>query len=102
MVFQSSKKGRGAGWLITAAVTGGLGGMGFLAIAVLSSMIESWVDTAYQENGTTWYTIGPGYSFTGFVEKFRLGALLWVFGMLIAASLVFLWIWWGKRQSEAE
>ncbi len=73
-----------------------------MAIAVLSSMIESWVDTAYQENGTTWYTIGPGYSFTGFVEKFRLGALLWVFGMLIAASLVFLWIWWGKRQSEAE
>lgn len=99
---QLSKKKRGIGWLITAAVTGGVGGLGFLVVAILSSMIESRVDITYQENGTTWYTSGPGYSFTGFVEKYRLGALLWVFGTLIAAALVFLWVWLEKRQNEGK
>ena len=36
------KKRQGRGLLIAASITGGLGALGFLVIAVLSSMIEIW------------------------------------------------------------
>ena len=73
--------------------------MGFLVIAVLSSMIEIWwtITTRNEEGGVT-YTSGWTYSFIGFVEKYRLQALLWIFGLLLVTALLLLWGWWEKRR----
>ena len=99
----SEKKKPGKGYLIAASITGGLGALGFLVIAVLSSMIESFESSAYTDaNGMTWYTTGSGYSFTGFVEKYRLGALLWVFGGLLLIGGILFCIWYQKRKPKDE
>ena len=93
------KKRQGRGLLIAASITGGLGALGFLVIAVLSSMIEIWwtITTRNEEGGVT-YTSGWTYSFVGFVEKYRLQALLWIFGLLLVTALLLLWGWWEKRR----
>lgn len=97
------KKKPGKGYLIAASITGGLGALGFLVIAVLSSMIVSFADSAYTDaNGMTWYTSGSGYSFTGFVEKYRLGALLWVFGGLLLIGGILFYIWYQKCKPKDE
>lgn len=88
----------GKGFLIASCITGGLGLMGFLVIAVLSSMIEVYGLITSHSNGTTRYTSGWTYSFTQFVEEYRLQAILWICGILIMAALMFLWCWWEKRE----
>ncbi len=99
----AEKKRRGKGLLISAAITGGLGALGFLVVAVLSTMIQSTVDATYaDENGRIWYTSGVGYSFAGFVEKYRLQALLWVFGGLLAAAAILVFLWWLFRECDRE
>lgn len=99
----AEKKRRGRGLLISAAITGGLGALGFLVVAVLSTMIRSNVDATYiDENGRIWYTSGVGYSFAGFVEKYRLQALLWVFGGLLAAAAILVFLWWLFRECDRE
>ena len=50
----------------------------------------------------TWYTTSSGYSFTGFVEKYRLGALLWVFGGLLLIGGILFYIWYQKREPKDE
>lgn len=99
----AEKKRRGKGLLISAAITGGLGALGFLVVAVLSTMILSNVAATYiDDNGKRWYTTGVGYSFAGFVEKYRLQALLWVFGGLLAAAAILVFLWWLFRECDRE
>lgn len=99
----AEKKRWGKGLLISAAITGGLGALGFLVVAVLSTMILSNVAATYiDDNGKRWYTTGVGYSFTGFVEKYRLQALLWVFGGLLAAAAILVFLWWLFRECDRE
>ena len=66
-------------------------------------MIQSTVAATYaDENGRIWYTSGVGYSFAGFVEKYRLQALLWVFGGLLAAAAILVFLWWLFRECDRE
>lgn len=87
----------GNGLLIASCITGGLGALGFLVIAVLSSMIEVYGTITTYEGGNTHYTSGWTYSFTAFVETYRLEAILWICGGLLIIGLLLFWGWWSKK-----
>lgn len=91
------KQSVGKGLFIASCITGGLGALGFLVIAVLSSMIQSMVPYSYEEGGMTWYSTRPGYSFQGFIETYRLEAILWICGGLLIIGLLLFWGWWSKK-----
>lgn len=82
------EKPKGKGLLIAAAITGGLGALGLLVIAVLSSMFPVYGTITERNGGNVHYTSGWTYSFTQFVETYRLWALAGIFGVLIAAGLL--------------
>ena len=88
------------GLLIAASVTGGLGALGFLVIAVLSSMIQVYTTITEREGGNIRYTSGWTYSFRGFVEEYRLGALVGIFGILLFAGALCFWGWVASRKKS--
>lgn len=90
------KKMARKGLLIAACITGGLGLLGFLVIAVLSSMIKVYGTIVTRPNGTIRYTSGWTYSFTAFVETYRLQAILWILGILTVIGLLLFWNWLDK------
>lgn len=91
-----AKKVAGKGFLIAACITGGLGLLGFLVIAVLSSMIEVYGTIVTHQDGITHYTGGWTYSFTAFVETYRLQAILWILGILTVIGFFLFWNWLEK------
>jgi len=85
-----------AGWILT-----GLGSLGYLVLWVLSTMIESYEDYSYLDrDGVVWYSIRDGYSWAGFVDRYRLEALLWILGILLAAGLLLLLGQWLDKLTE--
>ncbi len=96
----AAKRTAGRGMLIAAAITGGLGALGMLVIAVLSSMIAVYGTIVIRNGGNVRYTSGWTYSFTQFVEKYRLWALVGIFGVLIAVGLLLFWSWFDKRRGK--
>ncbi len=94
------EKPKGKGLLIAAAITGGLGALGLLVIAVLSSMFPVYGTITERNGGNVHYTSGWTYSFTQFVETYRLWALVGIFGVLIAAGLLLFWGWFDKRHGK--
>ena len=84
-----------AGWILT-----GLGSLGYLVLWVLSTMIISYEDYSYLEDGVVWYSIRDGYSWAGFVDRYRLEALLWILGILLAAGLLLLLGQWLDKLTE--
>lgn len=88
--------------LVWGAVLSGLGTLGFAVIWVLSTMIEGFVDCVTQdEYGNTWYTMESGYSFSGFVEKYRLEAVLIICGVLLAVGLLLFFIRYFRRKGRS-
>lgn len=83
---RAANKGRAS--LICAIVFSGIGALGLLTICVLSTMIESRIYYTYMDaSGSTWYTSGAGYSLEGFIEVYRLQALLVLLGLCLAAGV---------------
>ncbi len=78
-----------------------LGALGFVIIAVLSTMIETQINYSYHDDmGKTWYTVGPGYSFSGFVEFFRLKAVIALLGVSLFVGLCLLCAYFWARWEE--
>lgn len=98
------KKMAGKGFLIAACITGGLGLLGFLVIGVLSSMIEVYGTITTHQDGITRYTSGWTYSFSAFVETYRLQAILWILGILTVIGFFLFWNWlekyWKTKTAE--
>lgn len=85
------------GWILT-----GLGGLGMLTLWVLSTMIESRVDASYVDDaGRTWYTTANGYSLSGFIETYRLQAIVGLCTFFLAAGLSLL-LWQLHRRRDAQ
>ena len=100
-------KAKGRAKLVCGIVFSALGALGFLLIAVLSTMIETQIHYSYQDDlGTTWYTIGPGYSFSGFIEFFRLKAVVALLGVSLFVGLcllcAYLWARWEEKHPISE
>ena len=100
-------KAKGRAKLVCGIVFSALGALGFLLIAVLSTMIESQVHYSYQDDlGTAWYTIGPGYSLSGFIEFFRLKAVIVLLGVSLFVGLcllcAYLWARWEEKHPISE
>jgi hypothetical protein len=79
-------------WLmISGIITGSIGTLGLVVIWVLSTMIKSFEESFSKDStGRVTYHFGAGYSFSGFVEKYRLQALvgICVFCLFVALLLV--------------
>ena len=79
-------------WLmISGIITGSIGTLGLVVIWVLSTMIKSFEESfSKHSTGRVTYHFGAGYSFSGFVEKYRLQALvgICVFCLFVALLLV--------------
>ena len=82
-----------AGWILT-----GVGSLGYLILWVLSTMIKSYENYSYKDrDGVVWHSIRDGYSWEGFVDRYRLEALLWILGgMLVVGLCMLLWKWIEK------
>lgn len=82
----------GAIRMIMGAVCAGIGGIGTIILLVLSTMIEVPVTKMrILPNGRTEYYGGGdvlGYSFTGFIEEYRLQSLLMVLILLVVIGIV--------------
>lgn len=100
-------KAKGRAKLVCGIVFSALGALGFLLIAVLSTMIKTQITYSYKDDlGTTWYTTGPGYSFSGFIEFFRLKAVVALLGVSLFVGLcllcAYLWARWEEKHPISE
>ena len=100
-------KAKGRAKLVCGIVFSALGALGFLLIAVLSTMIKSQIHYSYQDDlGKTWYTTGPGYSLSGFIEFFRLKAVVALLGVSLFVGLcllcAYLWARWDEKHPFSE
>lgn len=102
-VAGNQKKEPHTALLILGTVFSALGALGFAVIWVLSTMIESFADsqTTNLSTGETWYTYGPGYSFGGFVERYRLEAILVLCGVCIVLGICFFVARFCKRRNKS-
>ncbi len=89
--------------VISAIVTGSLGTLGLVVIWVLSTMIKSFEESFSSDStGRVTYHYGAGYSFAGFVEKYRLQALVGIFVFFLFAAAVLLVIRYMRNHVDWE
>ena len=88
------------GLLIAGCILSGIALAGHLTIWVLSTMIPSFYDAAAaDEHGNIWYTTATGFSYSGFIEKYRLFAVVGILWVLLIAGLLLLG-WYYYRWKE--
>lgn len=79
-------------WIVVSAILSSVGLLGLMVIWVLSTMIQSGFSSAVSDGVNVWYTNDPFYSFSGFVQMYRLNALVGIFCLcLFAGLLIFVW-----------
>lgn len=98
------EKKAGRGLLIAGCILSGIALAGHLTIWVLSTMIPSFYDAvSADEHGNIWYTTGTGFSYSGFIEKYRLFAvvgILWL--LLVLGAALLLWYYYKWKESRVE
>lgn len=92
------------GLLIAGCILSGIALAGHLTIWVLSTMIPSSYDAATVDaHGNRWYTTATGFSYSGFIEQYRLFAVVGILWVLLIGGLLLLgWYYyrWKKGRSE--
>ena len=99
----AKRKRTNKGLVISAIVTGSLGTLGLVVIWVLSTMIKSFEESFSSDStGRVTYHYGAGYSFAGFVEKYRLQALVGIFVFFLFVAVVLLVIRYMRNHVDWE
>lgn len=86
------EKNTGRLWLAVSAALSSAGALGLLVIWVLSTMIQSGFSSAASDGINVWYTNDLPYSFSGFVQMYRLNALVGIFCFCLTAGIL-LTVW---------
>lgn len=96
---EKANKPKHTALLVVGTVLSALGVLGFAVIWVLSTMIEGFAESMTVDiNGMDWhYTAGSGYSFSGFMERYRLQAVCILLGAALIAGMLLLVLRHCKR-----